>query len=268
MDRSAAPGHASSVHTRPFTELLQATAREAQRLCGADLTWKDADLELRASQPPELVQHRHRRCLDAKTSAIGRRACVQHCRPDAAFWQGRDDGTLVRRCHAGCDTVHLPVRDADGLLGTLGLSPVPAGSADRAAACARLLARTIALAAPLRHQELAALGPGQHPAVAAVLATLAASPRADLRAADLAQRLGLSASRLVHLLREQTGHGFTTLRRLAVMRRARALLAEGRPVGEVADRLGFAGATWFASAFRAAHGLPPSRWRARPTDQA
>jgi AraC-like DNA-binding protein len=253
----------------PLTDLLLRVADDVRRITGGQLTWKDADLELRASQPRRLVEHHDRRCDQAKPRPGGCVACRAHCRLDLAFWRSRDRGPLARTCHAGLRGVHIGVWAEGAFLGTIGIGPLQAGSDTvQASSCARLLAHTLAAVAHLREHEVLGHHPGLHTAVQAVLRHLAQQPRADLRIDDVAPHAGLSASRLVHLLREQTGLTFTELRLRAVMRRACALLRAGTPVAIVAASVGYRHPGWFATAFRKVHGVVPSRWSPPPDDQA
>ena len=77
-----------------------------------------------------------------------------------------------------------------------------------------------------------------------------------------ANAVGLSASRLAHLFREQMGVPPLQYLEAQRMRRARELLTlTGRPVREVAAEVGFGSAVYFAARFRRAHGAMPADYR-------
>lgn len=90
---------------------------------------------------------------------------------------------------------------------------------------------------------------------------------------DLAERVGLSVSRLAHLFKDEVGttpQQFLEQRR---MRRAQQLLAlTSRPIQEIAAEVGFESAFYFSSRFRKHAGASPREYRrrhsaSRPADE-
>lgn len=83
-----------------------------------------------------------------------------------------------------------------------------------------------------------------------------------LRLADLAATAGLSEFHFQRAFRASTGlspRAWVERRRMV---RAEALIAEGQPLAEVAAACGFAHHAHLTRAFRKAHGVAPSVWRA------
>ena len=83
--------------------------------------------------------------------------------------------------------------------------------------------------------------------------------RTDLQA--LAQRLGVSYSRLRFTFKKQTGHAPREFENAIKLNRARdLLLREGKSVSETADALGFSSIYYFSRAFKKQFGSAPRDW--------
>jgi len=82
--------------------------------------------------------------------------------------------------------------------------------------------------------------------------------------AVLARSLGYSASYVSTVIRRVTGRPFTALRQDARLAQARWLLERGESVKHAALEAGFSDPAYFTRVFTRRHGIPPSRWRARP----
>jgi len=80
---------------------------------------------------------------------------------------------------------------------------------------------------------------------------------------DWATWAGLSARSLSRLFRTETALSFAQWRQQARLSRALEWLAEGEPVAEVADALGYASVSAFVSMFRRSFGTSPKRYFAR-----
>jgi two-component system response regulator YesN len=79
---------------------------------------------------------------------------------------------------------------------------------------------------------------------------------------DAARAAGLSASRISHLVKEQTGRSLIQHRLQQRIREARRLLEEsGRSCAEIAAELGFCDQSHFTRQFRRLAGLSPARYR-------
>lgn len=78
---------------------------------------------------------------------------------------------------------------------------------------------------------------------------------------SLARRIGYQPGYLNRLLKESTGLTLGQIRSRRIVEEAEKLLVRGMPVREVADKLGFGDANYFARWFKRHRGEPPSRWR-------
>ena len=88
-----------------------------------------------------------------------------------------------------------------------------------------------------------------------------------LHLADLARSVDLSASRLWHMFRTQTGVSPAAYARRARMQRAAELLVLSKhSVKEIAFSVGFRSSSHFVRAFRRAYGMPPRQYRADPNN--
>lgn len=105
------------------------------------------------------------------------------------------------------------------------------------------------------------LGPRTLRSVLALIDRHVAGP---LTLREMAAEAGLSVHHFSHAFRQSTGvppHRYMLDRRLAA---ARGMLDDpALSLTEVAFRAGFGGPGQFATAFRRAHGMPPSAWRQR-----
>lgn len=93
---------------------------------------------------------------------------------------------------------------------------------------------------------------------------VAANCHREIDRAGTAQALGLNPTYLSELCARHSGEGFVGLVESIRLERGRLLLRQeaGLPIAEVARRVGFASAGYFARVFRRAHGTSPGRWRA------
>jgi AraC-like DNA-binding protein len=108
-------------------------------------------------------------------------------------------------------------------------------------------------------------GAAADPAVAHVLAELAARPEEPWTPDDMAGLVHLSRSALTERFRRATGHSPMRMLREVRMHRARTLLAVERlPVTRVAFQVGYGSVAAFSRAFTADHGVSPLAWRAGP----
>jgi AraC-like DNA-binding protein len=108
-------------------------------------------------------------------------------------------------------------------------------------------------------------GAAADPAVAHVLAELAARPDEPWTPDEMAGLVHLSRSALTERFRRATGHSPMRMLREVRMQRARTLLAVERlPVTRVAFQVGYGSVAAFSRAFAADHGVSPLAWRAGP----
>lgn len=88
--------------------------------------------------------------------------------------------------------------------------------------------------------------------------TLAEGELLDADREQLSNGLGLSASRLTHLVKDSLGVNLQRVKRAYRFSQAAVALASGASLTEAAHFAGFADAAHFSRSFRAAYGLPPS----------
>lgn len=98
----------------------------------------------------------------------------------------------------------------------------------------------------------------REPRVARVCELIADHPLVSPRPHELAAAVGLSASRLQHLFREELGITLTDYVRWQRIKRAGLSLQHGYSLTEAAHAGGFADSAHFSRTFRAMFGLPPS----------
>jgi AraC-like DNA-binding protein len=85
-----------------------------------------------------------------------------------------------------------------------------------------------------------------------------------LETADLASQINLSASRLRHIFRAETGLSLTQYIKVKRMQKAAHLLRTSfLTVKEVMYRVGFSSRSHFSREFRRMHNLAPSKYRAK-----
>ncbi|MCC3377056.1 helix-turn-helix domain-containing protein [Cohnella sp. REN36] len=98
--------------------------------------------------------------------------------------------------------------------------------------------------------------------VAETLDLLSARMKEPLQVEELARAVGLSASRLSHLFKEQTGASIIdTLNRMRLRQAALLLRHTTRRAEDVAGDVGFNHYNHFAALFKAAYGSSPSAYR-------
>ncbi|WP_434771476.1 AraC family transcriptional regulator [Pseudomonas entomophila] len=85
--------------------------------------------------------------------------------------------------------------------------------------------------------------------------------RLDLPLADLAHLVGMGRYQLIRAFRQATGFTPHAYQLNARINRARAWLREGRPLADVAYRLGFADQSHFQRVFKAHTGVTPGLYR-------
>lgn len=224
-------------------------------------------------------------------------ACVLHCNPccmavksdplrwgrcrvqesvDLAAESLRRRAPWRKRCHAGLIELVAPILAGDRLLGALIAGPWR----DAQAACPyRDAAPTHRLLPVLDERRLddlgccmgplaariAAIGDPPQPRDARVERALAWIDRhfaGRLSVAAAARDAGVSASRLAHLVRRQTGRSLQAhLAERRVAEARRLLMATGLPLCDVAAAAGFSDQSHLGLVFRRLTGMTPRRFR-------
>ncbi|SFE05012.1 AraC family transcriptional regulator, arabinose operon regulatory protein [Paenibacillus catalpae] len=102
--------------------------------------------------------------------------------------------------------------------------------------------------------------------VSQVIRILSAQMQEPLSINELAARVGLSASRLSHLFKAETGRSIVdTLNHMRLEQAALLMLKAGRTAGEAAFDVGFQSYNHFAALFRRRYGCGPAEYK-RKTD--
>ena len=224
--------------------------------------------------------HRHDFCQAGRyVQPSFDRSCQEHCRHRLPAELGRSAEPMVHTCWKGgaeaCVAVHRDGVHALTLFAGVrraGASP-PAGLPALAVRAWRtlpppdpaLLARIGRVLQALGHAILAEVAADRAPLGSrrsAIEACLELGVERPLAMAEVARRLGLSASRAAHLVTSLFGKPFGELLQERRLARARHLLATtDLAAAAIARRCGFADPHWFARVFTRQHGLPPGRWR-------
>lgn len=92
----------------------------------------------------------------------------------------------------------------------------------------------------------------------ALCSALMDQPGSPLSLQQWAERVGASERTLARLFKSDLQTNFAAWRQQVRLARALDLIGRGRPVGEVAHELGYAGAAAFSAMFKRAFGVPPS----------
>ena len=90
--------------------------------------------------------------------------------------------------------------------------------------------------------------------------TLLRNPKDSRRIADWAEEVGMSRRTFTRRFASETGSSFEQWRKTVLFGEALNLLAEGRSVSEIADRLGYAYPSAFIAAFKRRYGASPRRF--------
>jgi AraC family transcriptional regulator, arabinose operon regulatory protein len=105
------------------------------------------------------------------------------------------------------------------------------------------------------------------PRIKLALQVLGKGAAEDLTVIDLAEEIGLSASRFEHMLKRATGRTFRQHRQSVRVRRAKTLLEDCRlSLKEIAYLSGYASPSSFSRAFRTSVLRSPSEYRASLLD--
>lgn len=259
--------------------LLASVQADARLACGIEAVWKDGDPALWRELAPAVSQHRCAHCRAVKADAGRAALCRRSDNLLAGDW--RDDRPRLRRCPFGVLELVVPFQGADGYQGCLYLGPWRNGRAPavspatwrrlppfpgraRALAIGRLLAARLAGLGGLRSAARSQAGARARDdaLMARAVEEIGRRLHPHLRAAAVAGRLGLSASRFMRRFRQATGETFHRhLQRRLMQAAAERLLREGIAVLPLALDLGYGSAAAFTATFRRVHGLPPGRYR-------
>ena len=266
-----------------------------ERLHRLTVTVHDLRGDLWHHLAPERLSHRHPLCRAVKNQAHARR-CEAFELESLRAQLARSGLGRVHVCHAGLVEWVVPVRSERGLdwvlfagprragqlaalrdsqPATTGVWPartdLPALVAD--AEAADLLEALSALAARLdqprrerprseRTIRLRVAGDGEAHRAARISRFIAQHHARDIRLADLAVELNLTADRTGREVRRLLGRGFPALIAEARLHAAATLLrTTALPVLDIGLRSGFNDASHFHASFRRRFGVTPAAWR-------
>lgn len=103
------------------------------------------------------------------------------------------------------------------------------------------------------------------PKVELALAIIESELHRPLLLSEISARVGVSASRLEHLFRRETGKTFKAHLRERRLAKAQGLLTDPTlSIKQIADAVGYTFARNFSRDFRKRFGCPPSRYRRLP----
>ncbi len=106
------------------------------------------------------------------------------------------------------------------------------------------------------------LADGLDPRIAQIMRVLSARMQEPMTIAELAADVGLSASRLSHLFKEETGRSvLDTLNNMRLEQAALLMAHAGRTASEAAVDVGFQSYNHFAALFRKRYQVAPSNYR-------
>jgi len=265
-----------------FHEVILAWRERAIRILGLNVVYKDRHRLLCNQLPRRAWTKAEPACMHMKRRD-GQRPCFADCLHPWDHCDPERKEPVVHTCHAGLCEYRTPVVHDQQVVGVWMIGPIRAPRAARPREIPAAIwdalpttfpAATVSVAEMLaehttdladRRQDLLQHVEVSHacpPAIRRALETIRVAPRADLRAKDLAQRVGYSAVHFSNTFKQATGRTFSEFRHHLVMQRAEAMLANPeRPVRAIADRLGFSSASYFTKAFRRHHGSSPSDYR-------
>lgn len=229
------------------------------------------------------IRHHHPVCVRVKAKAGGR--CAQCDLRDSQAQLTKQPEGFWKLCHAGLIEAYIPLRAGGRNLGALFLGPWrwegresprwalcqdgPQPAVSTASAppvpSSELRARYFALAQLLAAtvgQAVNAAGEVRVDRRELILRLIDEGLNGTYRLSDLASALDLSPSRCGHVVQEEFALTFPALidsRRLEQARRQ--LLATDDPVTRIAQRCGYANASYFAKRFRRAIGQSPEMFR-------
>lgn len=212
----------------------------------------------------------------------GRERCNRHCSFESARRAGEEKGPFVFQCFCGVTELVMPLYTGRIHAATIFAGMFRTGEFDVSAFPVRY--RRLYEALPLwdeeKRLELETL---LYSAGYAVL-QLAENVRSGYAAeqgrtgqirqffrtrssenvgvADLAEELGLSESRTIHILLEEFGKGFSALLQQERLRCVERLLTESRlPLRQIAGMTGFSNEYYLSTVFKKQYGFPPGALR-------
>jgi AraC-like DNA-binding protein len=153
---------------------------------------------------------------------------------------------------AKCGTFRMNASELESSFYNLTALPI-----EKIEASARLLARQASLVL-----QSGWVQPHGMPVMERLDAHVMANMQENLQTLPLSRALGLSASRLTHVVKEQSGTSVTSRVRFLRLEKAKELLERtALPIGEIAGQTGWQDLHYFTRLFRKSFGMTPSQYR-------
>ena len=266
---------------------LQQKLEGFSALAGTGCIWKVSNyLVPEPDLPGRCGQHTCEFCTAVKSrnSGRGETRCVYHDTREITGRLSQHPTPFVSSCHAGAVEVVVPLPpETTEYAGAVLLGPFrPEGGSCRypeleplfrklpvlpesaAGKYGEFVTTVFAPAVQQAYSDSGSLLPRRprDRRIAEALAILRQHAQENPSAANVAERLFLSPSRLLHLFQAECGIGFGEyLRKLRLRRARRFLLAADWPIGRVAEASGFPDQSHFTAMFRREFGMPPLQYR-------
>ncbi|MBI4976506.1 MAG: helix-turn-helix domain-containing protein [Spirochaetes bacterium] len=250
-------------------------------MSGVQLVFKPGDLKYDRTVPEEYYNHCNAFCTAVKRGGTSRK-CT-HDDVDAVVLKAEKTRTaFMKRCHAGVLELVVPVFSARGYEGAFYFGPM---RPENGTVQKRLSARFRELPLPdtriqhaaktllsllaayiVRENETLALTAKAatvvNPKIRIMLDYIETHIAGTVRVRDAAREASLSASRCIHLFKEETGVTFSDYVLGRKIDRAKRLLANTTlSVTDIAFEAGYTNQSYFSSAFKRASGLTPRAYR-------
>lgn len=273
-----------------FEEILQELRRKLDGfsgLTGTGCIWKVSGyLVPEPDLPRRCGQHIGAFCTAVKEcdGGCGEARCIYHDTREITGRLARHTAPFVSACHAGAVEVVVPLPPgAPEYAGAVMLGPfrpeggkcryseleplfrkLPVLNGSVAEECFEFIPAVFGDTVHRAYSEAGGLPPlrPRDRRITDALEFLRRHSHENPTAAQVAEHVFMSASRLLHLFKSECGIGFGEyLLKLRLRRARRFLLAAEWPIGRVAEASGFADQSYFTAMFRREFGMPPLQYR-------
>ena len=244
-----------------------------EKLCGLKLTVYDLGALFTADNqsllPAEMTLHTHDFCQGIKTFSIQR--CYSSCKYNVLQKYQTSKDIYIKTCHADVKEICIPVFSADKLCCIAFMGPfVESGrvhgvSKLSAPEVQDALNTAIVLQSFLQRlavQSLSTLHKNLGKRASEILEFINDNYTRAIGIAELAEVIGLSESRTIHLVREVTGKSFVEiLTEKRIEQSLKLLENSSRTVATIAAEAGFSSSSYFCTVFRKKLGMTPAEYR-------
>ena len=244
-----------------------------RELTGTPVIWKSIDYS--ENKPDEdLHFHNNTFCSGVKQKSFA--LCERDCSLRTVQKALKTKKPYIKKCHAGVVELVIPVfGEGRGYLGSFFFGPFRESNS-RAAAKLPLFNKKASAAAEkvissfseflINEKErlhLKKLSSGmKNERIISAISFINSNIGENLKAYDLAAHCGLSASRFVHLFKEETGAPVSVFLFRTKMEKAKELLSStDLKASEIAFETGYLNQNYFASAFKRYTKITPTEYR-------